>query len=92
MADTPQPGRQPFVRADSLVVQQRAKRPCRVSLEGPQAGSQDHGLGHTQAPPKYHEENTRPTVSNPLANNSQMPLQTPGKKCVQMPLDRSQNS
>ena len=91
IADTPQPARQPCVRADSLVVQQRAKRPCRVSLEGPQAGSQGHGLGHTQAPPKYPEENTRPAVSNALADNSQMPLQTPGKKCAQMPLDRSQN-
>ena len=91
IADTPQPARQPCVRADSLVVQQRAKRPCRVSLEGPQAGSQGHGLGHTQAPPKYPEENTRPAVSNALADNSQMPLQTPGKKCAQMPLDRTLN-
>ena len=92
IADTPQPARQPCVRADSLVVQQRAKRPCRISHEGPQAGSKGHGLGHTQAPPKYPEENTRPAVSNALADNSQMPLQTPGKKCTQMPLDRSQNS
>ncbi|KAM8932533.1 putative protein FAM90A14 [Lycaon pictus] len=92
IADNPQPARQPCVRADSLVVQQRAKRPCRDSLEGPQAGSKGHGLGHTQAPPKYPEENTRPTVSNTLADNCQKPLQTPGKKCAQMPLDRSQNS
>ena len=91
IADTPQPARQPCVRADSLVVQQRAKRPCRISHEGPQAGSKGHGLGHTQAPPKYPEENTRPTVSNALADNSQMPLQTPGKKCAPMPLDRTLN-
>ncbi|CAK7295956.1 Protein FAM90A17 [Vulpes lagopus] len=90
IADPPQPARQPCVRADSLVVQQRAKRPCRVSLEGPKAGSKGHGLGHTQAPPKY-PENTHPAVSNALADNSQMPLQTPGKKCAQMSLDRSQN-
>ena len=63
----------------------------RVSLEGLQAGSQGHGLGHTQAPPKYPEENTRPAVRNELADNSQMPLHTPGKKCAQMPLDRTQN-
>ncbi|KAM8932536.1 protein FAM90A20-like [Lycaon pictus] len=85
ITDTPLPARQPCVRVDSLVVEQRAKRPCRVSLEGPQAGSKGHGLGHTQAPPKYPEENTRPAVSNALADNSQMLLQTPGKKCAQMP-------
>ena len=85
IADTPLPARQPCVRADSLVVQQRAKRPCRVSLEGPQAGSQGHGLGHTQAPPKYPEENTRPAVSKALADNSQMPLQTPGKNVPRCP-------
>ena len=34
-ADPPQPARQPCVRAHSLVVQQRAERPCIVSLEGP---------------------------------------------------------
>ncbi|CAK7314875.1 Putative protein FAM90A5P [Vulpes lagopus] len=90
-ADTPQPARHPCVRADSLVVQQRAKRPCRVSLEGAQAGSRVHGLGHTQAPPKYPEENTCPAVSNALADSSQMPLQTPGKNCAQMPLGRTQN-
>ncbi|CAD7680736.1 unnamed protein product [Nyctereutes procyonoides] len=87
IADTPQLARQPCVRAHSLLVQQRAKRPCRVYLEGPQAGSKGHGLGHTQAPPKYTEENTRPNVSKALADNSQMPLQTPGKKCAQMALD-----
>ena len=91
VADTPQPARQPCVRADSLVVQQRAKRPFPVSLEDPQAGTKVHGLGHTQAPPKYPEENTCPAVSNALADNSQMALQTPGKNCAQMPLDRTQN-
>ncbi|CAK7296026.1 Putative protein FAM90A20P [Vulpes lagopus] len=91
VADTPQLARQPCVRANSLVVQQRAKRPCRASLEGPQAGSQGHELGHTQALPKYPEENTCPAVSNALADKCQMPLQTPGKKCAQMPLDRTLN-
>ena len=40
VADTPQLARQPCVRANSLVVQWRPKRPCRASLKGHQAGSQ----------------------------------------------------
>lgn len=89
--DTPHLACPPFGSKGGPVAHLTENRSRGESLEGPQAASKAHGVGHAQARAKGPEENSHPNASNGMVQTSQIHPKTPSKRRAQIPLETGLN-